>query len=475
MVVRFPDDPPTSSRLSQPRLVALLCYLALARPRGLHARDTLIALLWPSHDSARGRRALRNALHALRRTLGEDVIVTAGDQLVGVDPTRLHCDAHALERGRVHEEADVGVEPLHGLHVNAAAPFDRWLSNERARLVALLARETPSVAPRPARPARPYSPDAWVWHARGHYLFLRATHGGSTDDLLRCRDHFARALALDPTYAPAIAGLANFHAVAARRGVLGPFHTEFARTIAYSEQALALDDTLAVPHVHFGVQALYLDGDFERAGRAFATAVRNDPAYAEGHRFLGVWLGMAGRAPESVQAMERAVTLEPDIPHFLSSLGAAHLLAGDRAAAEAALRQTLLLDPRHKPARERLLAMLEDDGRWDEAQAERERAPALADAAAFRTALAQDVAAYRALLHEQLLRDIEALEARCLRPPTETPVDELFAPPVVRLVQLYARVGQWKRARSWQVQARAARPVLAHWFRALPELAGGRG
>lgn len=39
----------------QPKRVALLAYLALARPRGLHRRDTLLAMFWPElPESGRG-------------------------------------------------------------------------------------------------------------------------------------------------------------------------------------------------------------------------------------------------------------------------------------------------------------------------------------------------------------------------------------------------------------------------------------
>jgi DNA-binding SARP family transcriptional activator len=43
-------DTPREARLTQPRPLALLTYLALARPRGPHPRDSLIALLWPEAD-----------------------------------------------------------------------------------------------------------------------------------------------------------------------------------------------------------------------------------------------------------------------------------------------------------------------------------------------------------------------------------------------------------------------------------------
>src|SRR2546422_464487 len=38
------------SLVTQPRRLALLAYLAAARPRGTHRRDSLLALFWPELD-----------------------------------------------------------------------------------------------------------------------------------------------------------------------------------------------------------------------------------------------------------------------------------------------------------------------------------------------------------------------------------------------------------------------------------------
>src|SRR5688500_4548359 len=73
--------------------LGLLLYLALATPRGLHRRDRLTALFWPESDAAKGRAALSRAIYDLRAAVGPDVIVTRGDQEVGVDFTNLQCDA----------------------------------------------------------------------------------------------------------------------------------------------------------------------------------------------------------------------------------------------------------------------------------------------------------------------------------------------------------------------------------------------
>lgn len=357
---------------------------------------------------------------------------------------------------------------MQGLHVAGAADFDRWMSLERDRLRALLARRAKAslvpAAPSRSDPSHVHSPDAWVMHARGHYLFLRTAHGGSVPDLLRSRDYFERAHALDPNFAPALAGLSNFYAVAARRGVLTPFREHFAKVVTLSEQIAAMDSTLAVPHVHFAVKALYLDDDWERAGAEFATAVAKEPGYAEGHRFYGVWLGLVQRHAEALVQMEEAAALEPDIPQMVSSLAAARLAVGDCSGAEEALRRTLTLDPRHAPARERLVRLFEDAGRYAEAVAERTRAPGLPGADEFRAAFAAGGAeGYDRALKAAMRAEVGAIEARLLEGRPES-VNDIFAPPLVRLVALCVRLGDTKRARSWRPQGIATRPALARWI-----------
>ena len=132
-------EPPVNGALR----LAVLLYLTLARPRGLHARDTLIGLLWPEADQTGGRHALRNALHALRQALGADAIVTSGDGLVGVDTREIDCDALELEAdvaaGRVEDAiARYHGELLQGFYVSQAPEFEHWLDGERRRLAELV-------------------------------------------------------------------------------------------------------------------------------------------------------------------------------------------------------------------------------------------------------------------------------------------------------------------------------------------------
>lgn len=122
--------------LSQPKRLALLMYLALAEPVGLHSRDRLLATFWPDADDASARHSLRNALHALRQALGDEAIVTRGESWVGLERTAIRCDvlelrAH-LAAGRVDDAIALWAGDLApGFHLAGAPDFDRWLEEQR--------------------------------------------------------------------------------------------------------------------------------------------------------------------------------------------------------------------------------------------------------------------------------------------------------------------------------------------------------
>ena len=91
------DGTEVRSVLVQPKRLALLIYLRLAAPAFV-ARDRLIGLFWPESDDERARNALRQSLHFLRRSLGDQVVEGRGDRELGVDPAQLACDAAAFSQ-----------------------------------------------------------------------------------------------------------------------------------------------------------------------------------------------------------------------------------------------------------------------------------------------------------------------------------------------------------------------------------------
>src|SRR5215208_6933594 len=133
------DSRAVGSVLAQPRRAALLCYLALASPRGFHRRDTLFALFWPEYDAEQARHALRQSVYFLRRALGAKTIVSRGDDELALSPDHIRCDVWAFEtavdQGRAAEAlALYPGELLAGFHISAAPDFERWLDEERSRL-----------------------------------------------------------------------------------------------------------------------------------------------------------------------------------------------------------------------------------------------------------------------------------------------------------------------------------------------------
>src|SRR3989449_5031346 len=134
-----------TSLLTRSRRLALLAYLAAARPRGLHRRDTLLALFWPELDVEHARAALRQALHVVRDSLGAQAIVTRGDEEIGLDFDHLWCDVvafeDAIEAGQLPEALQLyRGNLLQGFFISGAADFERWLETERARLAQAAAR-----------------------------------------------------------------------------------------------------------------------------------------------------------------------------------------------------------------------------------------------------------------------------------------------------------------------------------------------
>jgi DNA-binding SARP family transcriptional activator/TolB-like protein/Tfp pilus assembly protein PilF len=132
------DGEPVRAVLVQPRRFALLAYLAVARPHGYHSRDRLAGLFWPDVDEERARNSLRQALHQLRKALGEDAILARGEREIGVNPELFRIDAaqfdDAIAAGRDEEALDLyRGEFLPGFFLDDALEVERFIESERER------------------------------------------------------------------------------------------------------------------------------------------------------------------------------------------------------------------------------------------------------------------------------------------------------------------------------------------------------
>ena len=137
--LRDRDGNDVDTVLRQPKRLALLVYLALARPARFHRRDALLGLFWPDLDESHARAALRRALYFLRRELGEQVIENRGDEEVAIAAGALRCDVLELEAklaaGAPAEAlALYRGELLESFYVTGAPAVEDWLDQERNRI-----------------------------------------------------------------------------------------------------------------------------------------------------------------------------------------------------------------------------------------------------------------------------------------------------------------------------------------------------
>lgn len=126
------------SILARPKLLGLLSFLAFSPP-GFHRRDMLLGLFWAETDQTRARRALRQSLYYLRQSLGPGVLVTRGEDEVGLEEKRLWSDVRAFEAGIKEGRREEALELyrgdlLSGFFVSGAPEYERWLEARREEL-----------------------------------------------------------------------------------------------------------------------------------------------------------------------------------------------------------------------------------------------------------------------------------------------------------------------------------------------------
>ncbi len=120
--------------------LAFFTFLMIARPRGYHRRDRLIAIFWPEMGQKNARNALSNLLYNIRDALGKEIILNRGTEEIAVNRDLIRCDAiefeDALDKGEFRKAIDFYKGSLlQGVHVkNISNHFQDWLDRERERL-----------------------------------------------------------------------------------------------------------------------------------------------------------------------------------------------------------------------------------------------------------------------------------------------------------------------------------------------------
>jgi tetratricopeptide (TPR) repeat protein len=191
-------------------------------------------------------------------------------------------------------------------------------------------------------------------------------------------EYFEQALARDPKYALAHAGVADSYAILGFYSALPPTEA-FPKAKAAALKALALEPDLAEAHPALAYVAMYYDWDWAAAEREFRLAIRLNPGYATAHQWYGNFLVVLGRFQDSLDEFSKAVALDPLSPLKLGALGWSYYFARRYEEAADQCRRALELEPSYVVAHLWLGLAYEELARFDEAVAEFEEAARLTD------------------------------------------------------------------------------------------------
>ena len=154
---------------------------------------------------------------------------------------------------------------------------------------------------------------------------------------------FNRAIELDPTYAPAWAGLSDAYRCLGMAGEGRPAEM-FKQARSAAEKAIALDDGLSAGHVALGFVLFFFDWNWPKAEEEMLKAIELDPKSGAAYHAYAQLLQAMTRRKEANAALSRAAELEPFDP-FINSFAASARLAFDPEDAERKIRSTIALEP----------------------------------------------------------------------------------------------------------------------------------
>ena len=150
------------------------------------------------------------------------------------------------------------------------------------------------------------NPRAYQAYLKGRYYWSALTEEGLSKALVA----FSEALSLDPHFAHAQAGLADYYNWLGVWSVLPPGEC-FAAAKDAALKALDLDPALAEAHATQAFVSWMQDRNWEAAERGFERAIELNADYAPAHQWYAYLLSSLGRHDEAIASMERAQSLDP--------------------------------------------------------------------------------------------------------------------------------------------------------------------
>jgi TolB-like protein/DNA-binding winged helix-turn-helix (wHTH) protein/Flp pilus assembly protein TadD len=259
--------------------------------------------------------------------------------------------------------------------------------------------------------SRVINPAAHEAYLKGRYFWNKRTAEG----LRNAIEYFNAAIAADPSYAAAYAGLADSYALAGdwEYNVLSP-QDAWPQAYAAARKALALDENLGAAHASLALALDLYAWDWPGAESEYQRALALSPNNSTAHHWYGFHLLMTGRTQDGVAQLRKAESLDPLSLIISTDIADALCIAHRYEESIQQSNKALALDPNFALAHYTLGQALEQQNLHEEAIARFRRAIELAGSnAAFDSNLAHAYAlAGRRSEALSILRELEGRQER---------------------------------------------------------------
>ncbi|HEX5707165.1 MAG TPA: tetratricopeptide repeat protein, partial [Pyrinomonadaceae bacterium] len=351
---------------------------------------------------------------------------------------------------RVSDRSPVWAEKFDADHTDILAVHDSISEQVAVALVPQLSgAERERVAAHGTDDAKAY--EAYL---RGRYHW----NSISEDAFARAITFYQEAIRLDPSYALAHAGVADYYNWLGVYGVR-PSDECFTEARREAERAIELDPHLAEAYAALNFADVG-QWDWPAAERHIKRAIELNPKYSTAHNFYCLQLAAQGRFEEFERVGARALELDPVSPHLSQTLGWGFYHARRFEESLTHLRRSLELDPNFVLSRWVLGWTLAQLGRFEESIAEAERAALVTDR--------NSMPVLAALADVYAMAGDEASARGVLAELEEKGRTRHVSPYHVALV--HANFGEDERALALLEEAARAREAWLIWMKGEPQL-----
>jgi TolB-like protein/Flp pilus assembly protein TadD len=132
-------------------------------------------------------------------------------------------------------------------------------------------------------------------------------HKWTEQEVQQARKYFEQAVQIDPNFASAYAGLADYYWATDEL----PAPLAMPKAKQYALKALELDPSLAEAYTSLGAVRFLADWDWPEAERDFKRALELNPGDVEARRMYSTYLSAMGRGEEALAQIRKALELDP--------------------------------------------------------------------------------------------------------------------------------------------------------------------